>query len=54
MFRLDLKEKRRMTTWDAVKIALITQLLDVVKLVLVYYGLRWFENWWKTKKKSKS
>jgi len=54
MIRIVLEETKLMTNWDVVKIALFTQLLDIVKLVSVFYSLKWFENWWKTKKESKS
>ena len=53
MFLLHLKETKKMDHWDAIKIALWTQCLDIVKLISVYCCIRWFENWRKTKKQSK-
>jgi hypothetical protein len=41
-----------MTNGDIVKLAILVQLLDIVKLVLLYYfGLIIFEDWSKSSKK---
>jgi len=38
--------------WTIWKVALATQFLDIIKLILVYYVIKLFERWLKRKKES--